>query len=111
MIVILLPKHFHVHGIVVKPRNTFSYLGLRTSHQVFELDDFVIDGRAVALLNCIVSCTLLPLVWHADWFTTDCDAVDWQLLSVHHDRHRSQDGAPAHKGLRRYTGWYRRGEK
>lgn len=108
-----MPKQLrnYVHGIAVKLRHTLSYLGLRTRHQVFELDDFVIDGGAVALLDGIVSGALLPLVWLADWLSTDSNAVDWQLLSVHHDRHCSQDGAPAHKSLRRYTGWHRSGEK
>ena len=78
----------------------FSYLGLSTSHQVFELQNFVVDGGAVALLDGVVSSALLPLVGQTKRLTADGDAVDWELVSIHHDWHGGQDGAIAHKSLR-----------
>lgn len=78
-----------------------SHLGLSASHQIFELNDFVINGRAVALLDGVVGRALLSLVLLASWLAADGDAVDGQLVSIHHDGHSGQDGATTHKGLGR----------
>lgn len=72
-------------------------------HQVFKLHNLVIDGGAVPLLNGIVGCTLFSLRRLAAQLSTDGDAVDWNLLSIHHDRHRGQDGTATHKSLRKET--------
>lgn len=78
-----------------------SYLGLSAGHQVFELKDFVINRGPVALFDGVVSRALLPLVRLADRLAADGNAIDGQLVSIHHDGHRGQDGATTHKGLRR----------
>lgn len=78
-----------------------SYLCISASHQVFQLHDFVIDGGAVPFLNSIVGRALLPFVWLASRLTTDSDAVDGKLFSIHHDRHCSQDSTPTHECLRK----------
>lgn len=46
-------------------------LGFSASHQVFELDDLVIDGRTVTLLNGVVSRALLAFLGLHSWLTAD----------------------------------------
>ena len=75
------------------------YFGLSSGHQVLQLQDLVVDGGAVALLDGIVRRALLPFVRQAHGLAVDGDAVDGQLLAIHHNGHRSQNGSPAHQGL------------
>lgn len=75
------------------------HLGLCAGHQVLELDDFVVDGRAVALLDGVVGRALLALGRQASRLAADGDAVDGDLVGVHHDGHRGQDGSSSHEGL------------
>lgn len=77
----------------------FSYLSFSASHQIFKLHYFIIDGGAVALLDSVVRRALFPFVWIPQWLPSDGDAVDGQLLGVHHHRHCCQYSAPTHKGL------------
>lgn len=77
-----------------------TYLGVCPHDQVLQLDDLVIDGGTVPLLDDVVRRPSFSFFGWLELLDSPGDLLDGHFLLPHHHRHRGQDGpAAAHQGL------------
>lgn len=77
-----------------------TYLGICPHDQVLQLDDFVIDGGAIPLLNDVVCRPSFSLFGGLELLDSPGNLLNGHLLLPHHHRHCGQNGpTAAHQGL------------
>lgn len=82
-----------------------THLGISPHDQVLQLNDFVIDGGAIPLLDDVVCRPPFSFLGRLKLLDSPGDLLNGHLLLSHHHRHRGQNGPiAAHQGLEQTQG-------